>query len=91
MDKQITKIEVKLYGTAKGKRKVTFHGEQIAELDGHLTMTGDDLIATYAAQAYEVASRYKNVKCLQLWLRHGWNKGSHITLIKSLPELTVLI
>lgn len=90
-DKQITKIQVKFYGTEKGKRKVTFQGIDLVELDGHLTFTPDDLKSQYSNQAFEAVKPYRNVSKIRLWVRHGWDKGPHITSIKLLPDCEVYL
>lgn len=91
MKQDITNISIHFQGTSKGKRKIAFQSERVAQIDGHLTFTPDDFNRYERnAKALIVDRGYKNVTKASLCVNHGYNDGD-ITMVQLLPKQRQLV
>jgi hypothetical protein len=91
MKKEITNVSVYFQGTKKGKRKIEFQSERIAQLDGHLMLTPEQFNEYERHVWNHIDSMgYKNFNKGQIKINHGHEEDG-MSFIQLLPKQSQLI
>ena len=92
MNKEITHIRIQFQGTAKGKRKIDFQSEKVAQIDGHTLLSADQFIDC-ERKAWQLLDEkaYRNVSKAELVTNFGWDKGEHIISMELMPKQRIAV
>ena len=84
MKQLITNVSIQFYGTAKGKRKVSFQSIRLEQLLEHVKLD-ESQVEAFKPKVMSYIETFKNVSKVQLCVNHGENDDG-MTMIKLLPE-----